>query len=305
MRERDKLAREREEQPFRGGLGSATAFRYGHSVAARTIMKNNTELERWLGEHTWFEDAFAIKVDPDPAAANAPDSIRLVLGDQVEGGYVAGAERKIQDYVLAASEIRRSTLGPELSFVPGNCCQGIEVVPTSAGVAFRIDVPGTLEIVCGSLLIEAQAERREQVPPWISDREFGATVQGMPVPPPEQWEAWFRTVGAEVCWRMYGGEAREAPADPRNYEGWYLQEPATIPETSGGVLFFVCREREGALVLQWQREGTSDDLWKAAQQVIALLEPEAWCGNCRFSAAEWRRFAADGSLPAGLGSTAK
>ncbi len=172
-------------------------------------MKNNAALERWLGEHTWFEDAFAIRLDPAPSTANPPDSIRLVLGEQVEGGYVAGTERKIQDYVLTATEIRRSTLGPELGFAGGNCCQGIEIVPTSDGVAFRIDVPGTLEIVCGSLLIEAQGERREQVPPWISDREFGATLPGIPVPPPEQWVAWFRTAGTEVCWRMYGGEARE------------------------------------------------------------------------------------------------
>jgi hypothetical protein len=95
---------------------------------------NNAELERWLSEHTWFEDAFLIKVDPDPATTNAPESIRLVLGDQVEGGYVAGTERKIQDYVLTATEIRCSTLGPELSFAVGNCCEGIEIVPASDGV---------------------------------------------------------------------------------------------------------------------------------------------------------------------------
>jgi hypothetical protein len=275
-------------------------------VTARTIVKNNAELERWLDEHTWFEDAFAIRVDPDPSAANAPDSIRLVLGEQVEGGYVAGTERGIQDYVLTAAEIRRSTLGPDLVFAPGNCCQGIEVVTTSEGVGFRIDVPGTLEIVCGSLLIEAQAQRREQVPPWISDREFGATVPGIAVPAPAQWVAWFRKVGAEVCWRMYGGEAREGPGDPSNYEGWYLQEPSAIRGTAGGVFFFACREREGALVLQWQRGEVSDALWKASQQVIALLEPaEAWCGNCQFSAEEWRRFVTDGALPARVRSTAK
>jgi hypothetical protein len=36
-------------------------------VIAKTVARNNTELERWLSEHTWFEDAFAIKVEPDPA----------------------------------------------------------------------------------------------------------------------------------------------------------------------------------------------------------------------------------------------
>lgn len=273
---------------------------------ARTTVKNNTELERWLREHTLFEDAFVIRVDPEPGTANPHQWIRLVLGEQVEGGYDAGTERKIQDFVLTAAGVRSSTLDRELRFAAGNCCQGIEIVPASDGVAFRIDVPGALEIVCDSLVIEVQAERREQVPPWISDREFGATIPGMAVPPPEQWVASFRAAGAEVSWRTYGGEAREKPPDPREYEGWYLQEPAAIPGTTGGVFFFGCREREGALVLQWQRTETSDALWKAAQQVVAGLEPaRAWCGNCQFSAAEWRRFVTDGSVPAGLGSIAK
>lgn len=51
-------------------------------------------------------------------------------------------------------------------------------------------------------------------------------------------------------------------------------------------------------MLQRRRAEASDTLWKAAQQVMALLEPaEAWCGNCQFSAEEWRRFVKDGSLP--------
>jgi hypothetical protein len=136
--------------------------------------------------------------------------------------------RKIQDYVLTATEIRRSTLGPELSFAAGTCCEGIEIVPTSDGVAFRIDVPGTLEIVCGSLIIEAEAERREQVPPDqrpgvqrddTRNRSFSRAMGDL-----------FRTAGgfAGAC----TAERRASSRGSAAVRGWYLQEPAAIPRTT-------------------------------------------------------------------------
>lgn len=279
-----------------GGVGPEVT-----GVDVRTLVKSNAELERWLREHTWFEDALVVALSPDPTTGSAPDSIRLVMGDLVSTSHVAGTEQRIQDYALTATAIRRSTLGPGLEFAPGNCGEGIEVVETDDGVAFRIDVPGVLEIACGSLLIEPLGVRSERVQPWISDREFGATIPGVPVPSPQQWVAWFRETGREVCWRMYGGEAREHPADRGEYEGWYLQEPAKVGETSGGIFFFVCRVRDGALILQWQRGETSNEVWRAAQRVLALLEPaRVWCGNCEFTGAEWSLFVEDGSLPAQL-----
>jgi len=103
-----------------------------------------------------------------------------------------------------------------------------------------------------------------------------------------------------VSWRYLGSEALE-PFDPTEYEGWYLQEPGRIASSQTGLFFFVCRVRDGALVVQWQKGDMSEELWHAAKRVIGQFAPaEVWCGNCRFSSSEWLRFVQDGSLPGRL-----
>ncbi len=273
-------------------------------------LRNNAEFEQWLEEHGCsFEDAFVVGLWPDPTTTSACDTIRVVLGEQVGGTYVAGEERTIQDFVLTASGVRRSTLGRDLVFAPGHCCQGIELIPADEGLAFRIDAPGSLEIACEALFIEVLPRRVERVQPWTSDSEFGATLPGRSLPSPENWLTWFRAEGVEVCWRIWCGDAQKSPPDPKDYEGWFLQIPSRIQHTKGGLFFFSCRERENALVVHWQYSDPAGDrdaaeLWAAARRVMARLEAgEVWCGNCRFSASEWRRFVADGSLPPKSGST--
>lgn len=267
------------------------------------VVTTNAELEQWLDENTWFEDSFVLALLPGPAAAASPGSVRLILGEQVGGGDSAGAERTVQDYSLTAHDIRRCSLGPELSFVAGNCCAGLELLADNAGVAFRIDVPRLLEVVCDRLAIELLELRQERVAPWLSSRELGATLAQRTVPSPAQWLSWFREAGLDVCWRVNGGEAREAPPNPLDYEGWFLQTPKGIGATQGGLFFFACRERQGSVRLQLQLWDADDpsatELWAAARKVLALLEPEEiWCGNVQFTAREWRRFLEDGSLPA-------
>jgi hypothetical protein len=121
---------------------------------------------------------------------------------------------------------------------------------------------------------------------------------------PEDWVRRLGANGVDVVWRMFGGEAEDAPRDRAAYEGWFLQERARVGTSRGGILFLTCRHRDGKLVVQlqrWDGKDVSDDLWTAAKRAVAEFDPsELSCGNCAFSTPEWRTFVRTGVLPARL-----
>ncbi len=268
-------------------------------------MNTNAEFAAWLDAHTWFEDAEAVELVTVPNGLDdAADGVRLVLAELVQGTYEAGTTRTLRDYALTAVAVSSSTVGPELVFAAGNCCTGIELLDETAGVAFRIEVPGSLEIRCGSLEIGVRGEWSESVRPWLSEREFGATISGLDVPPPDEWVRRFREQGAAVCWRVYGGEPEPTPRHASDYVGWFLQSPERVSSTDGGLLFFACTRRNGDLAVQWQRSGddVTDELWQAAKYVLGAFDAASvWSGNCRFSPDEWRSYLKSGVLPDRMG----
>lgn len=240
-----------------------------------------------------------IELSPRPNV-RAPREIRLVLGEQVGGGYSAGEVRQIQPYRLIASDLGQTTFGPDLSFSPGYWCPGIEVLDRPR-VGFGIELPGRLEVACGRLVIEGLPLRSEQVEPWVSTSEFGATLESSHPPAAEEWPRRFRELGIDVAWRVYGSPVSQEPPDRANYEGWFLQEPQQLSQSRGGLFFFACRERNGHVAVQlrsWNEGHSSEHLLKAAQRVMVTFNPrDAWCGNVQFSGAEWRRFVESGELP--------
>ncbi len=265
-------------------------------MSTRVSIRTNSELERWLRSNTGFEDAYAYGLSVDRMAAGGP-ALQVTLGVEIAGTFRAGEKRVIRDHVLTATGLEGPV--PEIAGVlsPGYCCEGIEVLPAAVGVAFGIDLPGRLRVACCALEIEVRDDRHELIPPWLSDREFGATVPGESLPSPEQWVERFRAGGVSVVWRYLGSEV-QPPSDSKDYEGWYLQEPRRLATSSGGLFFFACRIRDQALVVQWLRWDASDELWRAAQKVIGRFDrAEVWCGNCHFSASEWLGFVEGGRLP--------
>ena len=88
--------------------------------------------------------------------------------------------------------------------------------------------------------------------------------------------------------------------NPIDYAGWFLQRPDRIPSTNGGLFFFSCTERDDRCVvhLQLRESGDVDELWEAVRNVAAGFEWAAIsCGNCEFSAQQWREHLATGWLP--------
>lgn len=260
------------------------------------VVRSNGELEQWLQANTWFEDASCEGISFGQTG-KAEFTCRIELGLQVAGSLRAGEERVIRGYVLTATGLGAIPADAGEVLEPGHCCDGIEIIPSNRGVAFRIDLPGRLDLACEALVIETKAERRESTPPWTSEREFGAEIPGEELPSPASWVERFKQEGVTVTWRYLGSDAQE-PSDPTALEGWFLQEPGQIASTKGGLFFFGCRVRGGALAVQWQRGEVSDGLWGAAKRALGRFErARVWCGNCQFSALEWLLFAQTGALP--------
>jgi hypothetical protein len=271
----------------------------------RTTVSGNAEFAAWMDEHTWFEDAETVSFSASPGPSNAPCTVvKLVLAEMIKGTYVAGTRKELRDHVLAAT--LPNGLPQDVPFVAGNCCRGVNMLDAKDGIAFTIDVPGPLEIRCAALEIETSDVRTAIVRPWLSESELGATIPKTCVPAPDDWVRMFHSEGVDACWRTFGGAPEQAPRDATNYEGWFLQERARVGACDGGVFVFACRQRDENLVLQLQRrwrDDVSNELWTATKRAIAGFDAsEVWCGNCRFSTAEWRTLLATGALPARLDS---
>jgi hypothetical protein len=259
--------------------------------------RTNGELEEWLGSNTWFEGAEVVGVAPGPGE---PASLNIRLTVQIHGDYRAGSHRVVRDFELRAMGVQQTGPIAPLSFVPGHCCEGLEICDVEEGILFRINVPDLLEVRCAQLKISVGDERTERTKPWLSNREMGLSQPGAPTPSPAEWIQLFERQGLSVRWRIYGGPAVSSPADATDYTGWFLQVPERIGAVVGGLYFFSCRQHEGAFLLHWQlmADGDAGSLWAAARRVAAeFAEARIWCGNCEFSTDEWREYLAGGRLP--------
>ena len=266
-----------------------------------TVLRTSEELRRWLDDNTWFEDGEIVALDPEPACVqDRPTTVRLLVQEQVSGTYVAGTRRTIRQFALTARDVVSSTLDRSLNFVEGNCFVSLDVLDASSGVAFELCVPGRLEVRCRELDVQALAIGTETVRPWLSDWEIAAIVSDMSVPACETWTRWFQEQGVTVCWRIYGERSPGLPPDALDYEGWFLAQPERLSTGDGGVFFFACNDRRGFLSLQLQHRGGNEDdiVWEAAKRILATFaSARIHCGNCEFSAAEWRTYLEAGSLP--------
>ena len=153
-----------------------------------------------------------------------PTQVSLQLSLQVGGSITAGETRWIGEIEIIAEDITDYSIDLPKEFIPGNCCEGIELIHVSQGIGFTLDVPETLRIECRTLQINQQEDREEIVEPWLSNTEFFVTVQSSQLPTPEDWIVWFQSHGFNVVWRYYYGD-RKIPSQvsANDYSGWFLQ----------------------------------------------------------------------------------
>jgi hypothetical protein len=244
----------------------------------------------WLGENRWLEDAVVESLAPlpgRPASGLAPAVVELRMRIQIGGSRVAGAERLVRALRVTARRVREYSLEGDLT--PGHVSQGAEALEGELPVAFELDVPGILRLVCEALHV-AHTERVETVPAWLSRREFTCEARG-PHPTPSAWRERFRAQGEDVVWRRYGGPGVEDAAVPGDYGGWFLQSPDRIPSQPGGV--FLRSVAGTPLGCRLTLESWDDDaraLWIVAGRVVATLQGvTVRCGNVLMSGPEWER----------------
>ena len=127
-----------------------------------------------------------------------PTQVRLRFSLQIGGSITAGETRWIREIEITAEDIIDYSIDLPEEFIPGNCCEGIELIHVSQGIGFILDIPQTLRIACKTLQIRQQEDREEIVEPWFSNTEFFVTVQSSQLPTPEDWIVWFQSHGFDV-----------------------------------------------------------------------------------------------------------
>jgi hypothetical protein len=255
-------------------------------------IETQTEFERWLDANFWLENAIIYVLEPYPKHGSGyepPSEIRLNFTLQVEGSYEAGKTRWIRDIEITAQGLKDYFIEWDERFVPGHCCQGLEIINVEQGVGFTLDTPGAVQVVCASLEVLQSPDREEIVKPWFNDREFivRATLQKLPTP--EDWVNHFHRQGWEMVWRYHHGDEQALEKVPTDYTGWFLQLRSRLNENSQGLFFYHCRlEGERVSLHLVKYDEALQKLWIEAGKYIATFpEVSITCGNVTMSQVEW------------------
>ena len=137
-------------------------------------------------------------------------------------------------------------------------------------------------VECSAASAEDLPDIDEVIEARESDEEVFITLAGMDLPTPEQFISHCASLGVEVAWRTYGGEARPASEVPRDdYDGWMLQRPRVISDHPGGMMVTIVRRQPSPRLGMRQFSSRADPpLWAAILSAFeAFGIAEADCGN--------------------------
>jgi hypothetical protein len=242
-------------------------------------------LASWLDEHSWFEDAMVRMISPAPSETRSapPELVTMELAYQVGGGLRAGDTRRLRRMQIRCSGVTRFELEDRAAHSPQHWSEGVELLPSTEGISFAIDVPGRLTIACARVDAVELPEATETVQSWESDRQISITLaDGLPSPAEIVEQCRART-GVKIVWRIYSTEAVPVSSVPvAGYDGWFLQLPERISEELGGIMLGV-HVAPTALALTLtrmaSREG-NDLLWAAVLKTFSSFKvSQATCGN--------------------------
>jgi hypothetical protein len=196
----------------------------------------------------------------------------------------------MRDIELLADQVMEYSLSGPDEFVPNNCCQRLELMVVEQGVGFTLDVPGELRIVCARLHVTQHPDREELVEPWLSAREFSATVVSHPLPTPGEWVQWFQAKGLDVVLRYIYGEAREPNQVPAtDYTGWFLQLRSRLDQHPEGLFFAHCTAQPNGFSVHLVNydEAVPELLVVAGRYMASFPDVTVSCGNTTLSREEW------------------
>ena len=255
---------------------------------------NRDKLNDWLDQNYWFEDGFVSRINNDT------DDLKICLGYQTKGTYVAGEPQELKEFEIKPKGISKWTLNKEHKFKPSYdwCIEGIDLVDEELGLKF--ETPYSFELLFSSLEISEPRTIQTITKPWTSDREFFAKVKGKDAPRPDYWIDKLEQKGYKVGYRYYCGELLDISKVPYpDYAGYYLQHIDKVEKTKEGLFFsFVKQENDELRVAIELKEPSVNDLFKVLQQILASWDNvEINSGNVSFCGQEWIDFELTGRYP--------
>ncbi|HEU4395528.1 MAG TPA: hypothetical protein VFS92_08165, partial [Planctomycetota bacterium] len=235
----------------------------------------------------------------------APREVTVELEVMVrDGGYRAGNMQTVRTVKLRAERVQEWDCELEPGALPYHFSgDGVFLVEDAPGVALDIAAPDEpcSRLVCERLVVVESRDREQRIAPFASGNWVSATVPRGELPSPREWVDIFHARGRDATWRYYAGEARAPEQVPaKEYTGWFLQLRERIPANDYGVFFAWAKTKgEGfELTLELQDDAVGESLWPVARSALAEFPlPTIQSGNCFFTAEEWRRFLADGTIP--------
>lgn len=255
-------------------------------------LSSQEELESWLDENYWFQDGYCLGFTVRQEAKE----VVLTLAHQIKGTYEANSERVRRVFEITAVDVSEIPEVDSNDFSSEHCMEGVDVIDSSEGITFSLDVPKILNITCNKIVVDEKEKLVDIVKPWVSDNELFVQVNdNSSIPNAEVWVNWFSEDGAEVSWRYYSGEARESSTIPGgNYEGWYLQELSAISTTREGLFFQHLKTESDSLGFHVRRNEFSDHCWLLFEKYLLNIKGlNISCGNCEFNHQEWESYLSD------------
>ncbi|MFF2754448.1 hypothetical protein ACFVR1_11970 [Psychrobacillus sp. NPDC058041] len=257
-------------------------------------IRKNADLVKWLNDNFGFEDGYVSDIKKIDKR-----TVRMCIGIQVEGNYVAGTPKVLMEYTIIAKGVRN--FKNNIQYDPEHCIEGLFHIETTEGIGIEVDLPETVQIYCEEICVEEPRYIRTITKPWVSDNHLYAKVPGWEVPRPVTWIVQLEKKGLRVSWRYGGSEIKLPEQVPYpDYSGWFLQETNKIQYTQFGIFIkHVHPEANGfSISIDNYNYEAEKDLWIALTQVIAEFpDVEIHIGNCKLTGTQWNNYIHSGELP--------
>lgn len=154
-------------------------------------IRNNADLIKWLNDNFDFEDGYVSDIKKIDER-----TVRMCIGIQVEGKYVAGTPKVLKEYSIIAKGVRN--FKDNFQYDPDHCIDGLVHIETTKGIGIEVDLPETIQIYCEELCVEGPKYIRTITKPWVSEHSLYAKVPGREIPKPVTWIEQLEKIGFKV-----------------------------------------------------------------------------------------------------------
>jgi len=261
------------------------------------IITDREQLKEWLDQNYWFQDGFISRIEGDAS------NLRIWIGYQVQGTWVAGEKRILRELELRPSGISEWTYHDGHDFKPGYdwCIMGVDMAEKGLGLVFDTSI--FILLACERLEVIEPVEFESTTIPWISDTEVSIGARKASIPEPRYWIEALQQKGQAATFRYYCSEPLPVERVPcPDYSGYYLQLPERVVESNEGLFFSHLKLAEGrlSLVLELKDEMVRP-IWNTILQIISEWPlAEVRSGNVVLQEEEAQPFLAKHQLPGRL-----